>query len=83
MELDDLLEKMRAESGAASLDADTIIAAALARRATRLSPALLASAGVFALLFGVGAGIGSSAPAAADATLVPLVYSPSTVLLGD
>lgn len=83
MELDDIFEQMRASGGVSALDGDAIIAAAFERRATRLSPAMLASAGALSLVVGLGAGLGSAQPASASPTLVPFAYSPSNVLLGD
>lgn len=83
MNLDDMFDTMRRQQAVGALDGDAIVAAALARRATRLSPALMASAGAFALMMGLGAGIGGAQPASAKPALVPFAYAPSNMLLGN
>ena len=83
MNLDEIFETMRRQQAVGALDGDAIVSAALARRATRLSPAIMASAGAIALVMGVGAGIGGAQPASANPALVPFAYSPSNLLLGD
>jgi hypothetical protein len=83
MNLDEIFETMWRQEDVGTLDSDAIVSMALARRATRLSPAIMATAGAFALVIGVGAGIGGAQSASASPALVPFAYSPSNMLLGD
>lgn len=82
MDLDRFFDVLRLDEASPALDGDIIVTEALARRAARLSPGMVAVAGTLALVMGVGAGFGGAEPTAARATLTPLAYSPSSVLLG-